>query len=501
MVAKQAHIRDSAAILENMNQLWDGRAALVALILSVVALLSLVAGCNGADATPDTAPLVSPTPVRPLIVPTTGSATAPAVPTIAAPPTPGPTATLPRDLFALSSDLTHVTDPGVTDDELRQLIEGNTDFALRLYRSLVDENSNLIFSPYSISTALAMTYAGADGDTETQMAEALGFRLRQDMLHRAFNAQQQLLSSEGGGESSGQFELNIANAIWGQHNHEFLVTFLDTLAEQYGSEIGRADFSGDSEQARERINNWVSQQTQDRIQDLLPEGAIDTLTRLVLANAIYFKAGWLRPFEESRTSPRPFHTIDGETMETPMMRQAARFGYASGDGYQAVELPYKGGQFSMLVLVPDTGAFADFEEALDAKGMSAVVDGLQTRRILLTMPLFEQRSTADAKNALVGMGMKDAFDPTAADFSRMDTGSCAAGDAQCLHISDIAHQAYISVVESGTEAAAATAITVVVTSAELEPPLEMTIDRPFIYVIRHRHTGAFLFLGRVMNPE
>ena len=478
----------------------DGRAALVALILSVVALLSLVAGCNSAEATPDTAPAVSPTPARPLIVPTAVATTAPAVSPIAAPPTPDPTATPSRDLFALSSDLTHVTDPGVTDDELRQLVEGNTDFALRLYHSLVDENSNLIFSPYSISMALAMTYAGADGNTESQMTEALGFRLRQDTLHRAFNAQQQSLSSNGGNEHSGQFELNIANAIWGQHDHEFLVTFLDTLAEQYGSEIGRADFSGDPEQARERINDWVSEQTQDRIQNLLSEGAIDTLTRLVLANAIYFKAGWLRPFDDSRTRPGPFHTIEGETMETPMMRQTARFGYASGDDYQAVELPYKGGQYSMLVIVPDSGVFADFQETLKPARLNEVVKDLQDRRVILTMPLFEQRSMADARNALIDMGMTDAFDPTAANFSRMDTGSCAAGNAQCLHILDIAHQAYILVNESGTEAAAATAITVGVTSIEPGPPVELTIDRPFIYVIRHRLTGTLLFLGRVMIP-
>ena len=465
-----------------------------------VVLLSFVAGCNGADAVP----AASPTPARSLTLPTTEAtpaATAPVAPSATASSTPDPTATPSRDLFALSSDLTHVTDPGVTDDELRQLVEGNTDFALRLYQSLVDETSNLIFSPYSISVALAMTYAGADGNTESQMTEALGFRLRQDTLHRAFNAQQQSLQDRGGNESSGQFELNIANAIWSQHDHEFLVTFLDTLAEQYGSEIGRADFSGDPEEARTRINDWVSEQTQDRIQNLLSEGAIDTLTRLVLANAIYFKAGWLRPFDDSRTRPGPFHTIEGETMETPMMRQTARFGYASGDGYQAVELPYKGGQYSMLVIVPDSGVFADFQETLKPARLNEVVKDLQDRRVILTMPLFEQRSMADARNALIDMGMTDAFDPTAANFSRMDSGSCAVGNAQCLHILDIAHQAYILVNESGTEAAAATAITVGVTSIEPGPPVELTIDRPFIYVIRHRPTGALLFLGRVMNPE
>ena len=487
--------------MKGLEGTWTAR---VARILSLVALMSFLAGCNGVDATPDPAPPPSPTPVSPLIVPTneaTPVATASLAPPATAVPTHVPTSTPAPDLFALSSDLTQSANPDVSEEQLRQLVEGNTNFALRLYQSLIDDSSNLIFSPYSISMALAMTYAGAHGNTETEMAEALSFRLEQDTLHRAFNAQQQALRSKGGNESSEQFELNIANAIWGQDDHEFLVTFLDTLAEQYGSEIGRADFSGDPEQARQQINDWAAGQTKDRIQNLLSEDAITPLTRLVLVNAIYFKAKWLRPFEKSLTRPGPFHTINGETIETPMMLQNARLGYTSYDGYQAVDLPYKGGHYSMLILVPDTGAFGDFEAALDTEKLNKVVAGLQTRNVRLTMPLFEQRSTADVKSALMAMGMTDAFSPSAADFSGMDTTSCAAGDAQCLSISDIAHQAFISVDESGTEAAAATAVNVAVTSIEPQPPMDLTIDRPFIYLIRHRATGAILFLGRIVAPE
>ena len=348
--------------------------------------------------------------------------------------------------------------PSAIAGELAALVDGNSAFAFDLYRSLGAENGNLFYSPYSISLALAMTYAGARGETERQMADTVHFLLPQDRLHPAFNALDIELASRGGGtvgKGDEGFTLNIANAVWGQKDHEFLVPFLDVLAENYGAGVRPVDFKDMDarEESRLTINDWVADQTEDRIKDLIPKNAIKEITVLVLTNAIYFKAAWNYPFKTSM-GVRPFHLLDGSEVDVPMMRQTERLGYVKGDGYQLLDLPYDGLEISMTILLPDAGTFRGFEQAMDAALFSRTLESIERDYIELTMPKFEFESEFSLSDPLKAMGMPNAFDRSASEFSGMDGRSCLAGDLPCLVISNVVHKAFVSVDEEGTEAAA-----------------------------------------------
>jgi serpin B len=395
----------------------------------------------------------------------------------------------------LKSDKGRITSPNVTQSEQALLVEGNSAFAFKLYQELKEKGGNLFYSPYSISLALAMTYAGARGETAQQMADTLQFLLEQDRLQPAFNWLDAKLASRGegaAGKDGGKFRLNIANDIWGQKDYEFLPAFLDVLAENYGAGLRILDFITETEKSRVTINDWISDQTEGRIKDLIPQGAIDALTRLVLTNAIYFNAAWEYPFDDKVTSDGPFYLLDGGQVTVPMMKQTESFGYTKGAGYQAVELPYDGEELSMVILLPASGNFEAFEQELQAQQVDAIIKDLQSTRVALTMPKFEFDSQFSLKDTLAGMGMRDAFSPGDADFSGM-TGN------RELFISEVVHKAFVAVDEAGTEAAAATAVIVGMTAVS-PSPLEVTIDRPFIFLIRDIETGAILFVGRVLNP-
>jgi serpin B len=392
------------------------------------------------------------------------------------------------------SDKQRVTSPDVAASDLADLVDANSAFAFDLYQVLREENDNLFYSPYSISLALAMTYAGARGETEQQMGETLHFTLTQDRLHPAFNGLDLELARRGEGAEGKDgegFRLNIVNAIWGQEGYAFLSEFLDVLAENHGAGLRLLDFAGAPEESRVAINDWVSGQTEGRIENLIPQGVINELTRLVLTNAIYFNAAWSEPFEPDLTDDGTFYVLDGGKVTVPMMKQTESFGYAEGEGYQAVELPYDGWELSMVILLPEASRFEAFEGSLDAERVDAIVKDLARRQVALTMPKFEFESGFSLKEALAAMGMPDAF-TGAADFSGM-TGSRA------LFIADVIHKAFVSVDEAGTEAAAATAV-VMELEAMPEQPVEVTIDRPFIFFIRDIETGSILFVGRVVNP-
>jgi len=359
----------------------------------------------------------------------------------------------------LKSDKERITSPDVSASEQALLVEGNSAFAFELYQALKGEGGNLFYSPYSISLALAMTYAGARGDTAEQMADALRFMLEQEMLHPAFNWLDAELASRGEGAKGKDgegFRLNIVNAIWGQKDYDFLPTFLDVLAENYGAGLRILDFITETEKSRLAINQWVSDQTEGRIEDLIPQGAIDALTRLVLTNAIYFNAAWEYPFNEKVTADSPFYLLDGGQVIVPMMKQTESFGYTEGEGYQAVELQYDGGELSMVILVPGAGEFEAFEEGLRAQQVFDIISELQLTEVALTMPRFEFDSEFSLKDTLADMGMPIAFSG-AADFSGM-TGN------RELAISDVVHKAFVAVDEAGTEAAAATAVIVRLTA-------------------------------------
>lgn len=419
-------------------------------------------------------------------------------------PSPGPTegsATPTRPAVDDSSSVLlsshpRITAPSVSDDAVGEAVAGNSAFAFDLYQAL-PADANLMFSPYSISQALAMTYAGARGNTEQEMAAALHFTLPQARLHPALNALDLALLSppETQEDTETPFQLNIANSIWGQKGYSFLPDFLDVLAENYGAGLRVTDFVSAPDLARQAINKWVSHETQDKIKDLIPPDAITQDTRLVLANAIYFKAGWLFPFEPNLTRDAGFKLLDGSQASVPMMTLAApeSLSYGSGDKYQAVVLPYLGAKASMILIVPEAGRFAEFQDSLTAETVHQIVTGLAPKQVMLAMPKFSFESEFALAEALAGMGMADAFMPGAADFSGMD-------GTRELFISAVQHKAFIAVDEAGTEAAAATAVIVGVTSMPLVD-VELTVDRPFIFLIRDDKTGALLFLGQVLDPR
>ena len=404
--------------------------------------------------------------------------------------------TQPASGEVLHSEKPRVTSPDVSEADLATLVNGNSTFALDLYQTIKERGGNLFYSPYSISLALAMTYSGARGETEQQMADTLCFVLSQDRLHPAFNSLDIELSRRGEGAKGKDekgFRLNVVNAIWGQKDYKFLSEFLDVLAENYGAGLRILDFASAPEESRLTINNWVSDQTEGRIKDLIPQGLIDSLTRLVLTNAIYFNAAWQEPFKEDATHDGTFYLLNGDEITVPMMRQTESFGYGEGDGYQAVELPYDGREVSMVILLPTAGNFESFEDSLDAQRLDEIIGGLEYRRVALTMPKFEFDSDFSLGETLAAMGMPVAFS-SGADFSGM-TGN------RELFIADVVHKAFVSVDEAGTEAAAATAVVMPMAIMPPEEPIEVTVDHPFVFLIRDIETGTILFIGRVVNPS
>jgi len=395
----------------------------------------------------------------------------------------------------IQSEKQRVTSPDVNEADLATLVDGSSAFAFDLYQALRETDGNLFYSPHSISLALAMTYAGARGETAQQIADTLHFTLPQNLLHPAFNSLDLELGRRGEGAKGKDgegFRLNIVNAIWGQKDYEFLSDFLDLLAENYGAGLRILDFVSAPEESRITINNWVSEQTEGRIEDLVPKGLIDALTRLVLTNAIYFNAAWQYPFQADMTEDGPFYLLNGVEVTVPMMRQAELFGYAEGDEYQAVELPYDGGELSMVILLPQAGHFEAFEGSLDAQQVDGIIARLQHRQVTLAMPKFEFESDFSLRETLVALGMPVAFSGEA-DFSGM-TGN------RDLFIADVSHKAFVSVDEAGTEAAAATAV-VMPTAMPPEEPIEVTVNRPFVFPIHDIETGTILFVGRVVNPS
>jgi len=399
----------------------------------------------------------------------------------------------------------HTSPPPTTPgDDISILVAGNTEFTFELYRELKDSEGNFFFSPYSISTALAMTYAGARGETEQQMADTLHFTLPQERLHAAFSALENsikergraitnVLSPEGETiqEEVDGFRLNIANALWGQKDYSFLQEFLDLLEAYYGSGLNTLDFINEPEESRLAINQWASEQTEGRIEDIIPPGVIDAFTRLVLANAIYFNAHWQHQFSESATRDGVFHLLDGSSVTVPMMHQKEYFNYTAGDNYQAIRLPYVGNEFAMTILLPDEGQFEEFENSLDVQMLKDITANLESVQANLTLPKFQFESSFRLNQALSDMGMPDAFSG-GADFSGM-TGNME------LFIGSVLHKSFVAVDEEGTEAAAVTAV-ILVLSAQPTPIINFTADRPFIFLIQDIETGSVLFIGRVLNP-
>ncbi|NQV07419.1 serpin family protein [bacterium] len=389
--------------------------------------------------------------------------------------------------------------PDATDEDLRAIAAAQRSFAVALYEVLAVGEGNLVVSPASIHIALLMAYAGADGLTAEQMDQVLAITgIPADRLHDSVNALDQLLESfnrvgeplPNGTEQ--KVVLSIVNALWGQGGFGFEQDYLDLLAGRYGAGMHVVDYVTAAEDARQEINAWVAEETNERIEDLIPAGALGPMTRLVITNAVYLDASWQIPFDKDSTADGDFTLLDGSTITVPMMHGDQTAPYAVGDGWQAVDLAYLGGDLSMLVIVPDTGRFAEVEAMLAAGLLDDAVAGLHPANLLLAFPKFETRTQTGLGTVLRSMGMPGAFDPATADFSGITT-------EDRLFISDVIHEAFIKVDEAGTEAAAATAIIMRATSVPVDE-IALDVDRPFIYVLRDRATNSTLFMGRVTNP-
>jgi serpin B len=392
--------------------------------------------------------------------------------------------------------------PRNVDVDANTLVAGNTDFALQMYGELAErEPGNLFFSPYGLSTALAMTYAGARGETERQMAEVLNFSLPQQRLHQTFGALEKQLNQAG---DKGQYELNVANALWGQKDYGLRREFLQLIEANFGGGLEEVDFVNATEKARQTINGWVEEKTQDKIKDLIGPGVLDRLTVLVLTNAIYFKGDWAAKFKEENTKFAPFHVVKyqtaddspGEasgagTVQASLMHQEGRFKYGLSDDLQLLELPYKGNDLSMVVFLPKkVDGLAEVERSLAPDNLNRWLRHLHDTQVELYLPKFKiATGPVELKDILVQMGMPTAF--SRADFSGM-TGS------KELFISNVLHKAFVEVNEEGTEAAAATAVVMGRGRTEAIPVFRA--DHPFVFMIRHNPTGSILFMGRVTDP-
>ena len=399
--------------------------------------------------------------------------------------TPGPSAIV-ADPNLVQSSAQRLHQPAVPGD-LQAVANANNAFALDFYRAVHSQPGNLFYSPYSLSLALAMTYAGARGETAAQMAHTLHFSLPPERLHPAIDALDLQLQDPGQ-----PMLLTVANSLWGQKGQVFQPAFLDTLAQNYGAGLRLADFAAQPEPTRQQINQWVAQQTKDRIRDLIPAGGIDPSTRLALAHAIYFKAEWATPFDPENTHDAPFHPLQGADQTVKMMSlHINTLPYLREADFQALELPYRGAA-SMILLLPDPGAFEHFEAGLDEKAYSGILAGLQPQLVALSLPKFHFETPFTLAQTLGQMGMPDAFKPSQADFSGMD-------GQRDLFIGQVIHKAFVAVDEKGTEAAAATAIGLAGARLDPQKPVVLTFDRPFVFLIRDQKSGAVLFAGRLVS--
>jgi len=380
------------------------------------------------------------------------------------------------------------------------VVEGNNEFALALFAQLQGQEGNLFFSPYSISTALAMAYTGARSETEIQMAKALHFPVitnpDKETSSSVVPDRQQFASAFGRiikdlnnrGEK-GSYELTVANALWGQQDYGFLTEYLELIKTNYDGQLNEADFLTAAESARKTINTWVEEKTKDKIKNLIAPGVLNSMTRLVLTNAIYFKGNWASQFETDRTKPAPFTLLSGDKIDVSMMNQTAEFSYMETEDFQGLELPYVDNELSMIILLPKANdGLIDFEKILTTENLSQWLGRLHKRKVIVSIPKFKMTSHFALASVLKSMGM-----PNAADFSGMN-------GKKDLFISAVIHKAYVDVNEEGTEAAAATGIVMGITSVGPRQPV-FRADHPFLFLILDNQTGSILFIGRVMRPK
>ncbi|MEM9599189.1 MAG: serpin family protein [Acidobacteriota bacterium] len=390
--------------------------------------------------------------------------------------------------------------------------EGSNALAINMYHELVaggEPRDNVFFSPLSVSAALSLTYEGARGETMAEFEQLLGARQTgripanwgRPEYHAAMGG---LLGSLDGDDKP--YELAVANALWGERSMPFRPQFVNNLNANYDAGLELVDFKGDPERQRTRINDWVADRTHDRIQGLMPEGSVDGLTRLVLVNAIYFKAEWDKTFYEGATRDAEFYLLpdevvgEGASVEVPLMHQHEEwFKVGTFDGYAALQMDYAEGDLSMVVLLPDAvDGLSALEEQLTPELIAETVDGLAYQTCNVWLPKWEMTLAYDLIPGLRALGMERAFDAARADF----TGISDSADGESLYITGAFHKAFIAVDENGTEAAAATGIAAgALAAAPPDAVVDFRADHPFVYLIRDNRTGAILFMGRVTDPS
>lgn len=402
-----------------------------------------------------------------------------------------------------------VADPSYDPDVSTDLaVQSNNGLAVALYRELAKQGGagdNLFFSPMSVSAALMLTYEGSRGDTQAAFEKILMLDSADNRLdaHKSYAGVLGRLTAD----ENAPYELSIANALWAEQTMPLSDSFIQTLQTHYAASLESVDFKGDADNQRNRINAWVSDRTRDRINDLLPEGSVNGMTRVVLANAMYFKGPWTHEFKKRHTQDAAFYLLpdsaggDAKEVSVPMMRHyPTGFRYAEMDGYAALSLPYKKGDLSMVVLLPDDRAgLPALEGKLDTEMLSNTFASMKYEKVHVWLPKWETTQDYSLVEALEAMGMAVGFDQTAANFSGMNDSS-GNGD---LFISDVFHKAFIAVDEAGTEAAAATAVIMERKSESREEVkiYKFRADHPFVYIIRDERTGAILFMGRVTDPS
>lgn len=376
------------------------------------------------------------------------------------------------------------------------IAQSSNEFAFDLYERSSATAGNLFFSPSSIHTALSMAAAGANGNTALQMNLTLRF---DQETQRTLTALQSLLSSINQSGAFGEvraFDLVTANALWAQKGYPFQPAYVNAMRSAFGAAIESMDFTAAPEPSRQKINAWVAGKTNDRIKDLLPAGSVDPMTRLVLTNAIYFKAAWAQKFAKESTKSGDFHISATDKCEAHFMHDLDRYPYFENDQYQMLELPYSAWALSMLVVLPKKmDGLRSVERDLTAPRFAESAKQLQMHKIELSLPKYKFETSMTLNDTLIAMGMRDAFAPDKADFSAMST-------AEKFSISIVLHKAYIDVNEEGTEAAAATAVALAGSAMpKPEDPVVFNANHPFFFAIRHNRTGAILFMGRVMDPS
>lgn len=394
-------------------------------------------------------------------------------------------------MSALSRD----TAPDVSETDLTAVVGGNTEFALNAFPLLEeDPDKNTVFSPYSITLAVALAAVGANGPTLSEIETAMSFTLRQDSLNPAFNKLDLLLASKTTGtiheeDGSRSPQLNIVNAVWAQDGYPILSEYLDLIAVNYGAGLHLVDYIKAAEEARKTINAWVDRQTNSRIPELMEQGSVSNMTRVVLTNAIWFKGNWSSKFPENGTTTRTFYNRGTTPALVSFMSQTFNVRAVQKAAYQAVDIPYVDGNLSMLVVMP--ADFDAFLAALTPADLDSIVGQLTDQYVALAMPKFSFTTALGLKAVLASLGMTAAFNPTQADFSGI-TGNFD------LSIQSVVHKAFINVDENGTEAAAATGISMGTTGLP-SSPIIVNVDQPFIFMIRDRQTGLILFMGKVVT--